>query len=117
MTTNLAETVETSAALHTPHEHAHPSDKEYYVVAFVLALITAAEVATYYIGFFKDHFVWLLIALLPMMIVKFGMVVAFFMHLRFDNKLLRRIFLTGLLLAVAVYLIVLSTFHWFGFSN
>ena len=70
--------------------------------------------STYYLDFFKKNFAFLLIALIPMMIVKFGMVAAFFMHLRFDNKLFRRVFLTGIILATSVYMIVLFTFHVFS---
>ncbi len=93
--------------------HTHPSDAQYVLIAAILALITAAEVSTYYIGFFKDSFIATLAALIPMMIVKFAMVVAFFMHLRFDHKLFRAVFITGIVLATAVYMIVLFTFHVF----
>jgi len=98
------------------HAHAHPSDLQYIVIAAILAGLTAIEVATYYIDVFKDHFIALVITLIPLMIVKFGIVAAFFMHLRFDNKLFRRVFLTGIILAVTVYMIVLSTFHVFYHS-
>jgi len=43
--------------------------------------------------------------------VKFTVVVAFFMHLRFDNRLFRRFFITGVCLALFVFTIVLTTFH------
>ncbi len=53
--------------------------------------------------------------LLIMMAVKFAVVAGFFMHLRFDNKLLTRLFYAGLFLAVVVYVIVLTTFRiWTG---
>ena len=94
--------------------HAHPSDAQYVLIAAILAAITALEVSTYYLDFFKKNFAFLLIALIPMMIVKFGMVAAFFMHLRFDNKLFRRVFLTGIILATSVYMIVLFSFHVFS---
>ena len=94
--------------------HTHPSDGQYILIAAILALITGAEVSTYYLDFFKSNFVALLLALIPMMIVKFGMVAAFFMHLRFDNKLFRRVFLTGIILATSVYMIVLFSFHVFS---
>ncbi len=100
--------------VHVNQHHAHPSDGQYIVIALVLAAITALEVATYYIDFFNDHFAYLLVALLPMMTVKFAIVAGFFMHLRFDDKLLRRIFIGGILLATFVYMIALSTFHFFA---
>ena len=96
------------------HAHAHPSDAQYVLIAAILAFITGAEVMTYYVDFFKEHFPVLLITLIPMMIIKFGIVAAFFMHLRFDNKLVRRVFITGIALATVVYMIVLNTFHVFS---
>ena len=105
-------TVTTHDAEH--ERHAHPSDAQYILIALILAVITAAEVATYYIDFFQKNFIATVAALIPMMVVKFAMVAAFFMHLKFDNKLFRRIFITGLVLAVTVYLIVLFTFHVFA---
>jgi cytochrome c oxidase subunit 4 len=106
-------TQDVEAHSHTEHEHAHPSDAQYVLIAVILAVITALEVSTYYLDFFKSNFVALLIALVPMMIVKFAMVAAFFMHLRFDSKLFRRIFITGIVLATTVYVIALTTFHVF----
>jgi cytochrome c oxidase subunit 4 len=106
-------TTEAHVEGHDTHAHAHPSDAQYVLIALILAVITAAEVATYYLDFFKKNFVALLIALIPMMIVKFGIVAAFFMHLRFDNPLFRRIFISGIVLATTVYMIVFFTFHVF----
>jgi len=105
--------------MHTAHEideerHSHPSDAQYVAIAGILAVITALEVSVYYIDFFKDSFVATVAALILMMIVKFALVAAFFMHLRFDNKLFRVVFLTGIILAVTVYMIVLFTFHVFA---
>ena len=99
---------------HADHAHAHPSDAQYVLIAAILAVITAAEVATYYIDFFKQNFLATVAALIPMMIVKFSMVAAFFMHLRFDNKIFRTVFITGVVLATIVYMIVLFTFHVFA---
>ena len=46
-----------------------------------------------------------------MAVVKFSVVVLWFMHLRFDSRLFRRFFVTGIILAMFCYVIVLSTFH------
>ena len=51
--------------------------------------------------------------LLILMAIKFFTVVLYFMHLRFDNELFRRLFYTGLFLAVVVYIVALLTFHFF----
>ncbi len=89
-------------------KHDHPSDWEYVKVALVLAAITLAEVLVYYVESLEG----LLVPILAVMsIAKFAIVVLWFMHLRFDSRLFRRLFVTGIALAVFVYTIVLSTFH------
>jgi len=100
---------------HETHEHAHPSDKLYIVTALILAVITAAEVATYFIEGFGDLNTGAQIAILfPMMIAKFVVVCGWFMHLKYDNPIFRRIFVFGLVLAVCVYMVALTSLHLFG---
>jgi cytochrome c oxidase subunit 4 len=48
------------------------------------------------------------------MVVKFAMVAGWFMHLRFDSNLFTRMFVSGLLLAVLVYLGMLTMFQFFS---
>ena len=99
-------------AHHEAHQHAHPSDREYFVVFAVLGVLTALEVSTYFV---EDASTTLLVAFLfPLMIIKFGMVCAFFMHLRYDNPIFRRAFVFGLVLAVVVYLIALSAMDFWS---
>ena len=96
------------------HVHPHPSDLQYVKVAALLAVITAAEVSTY---FWKSASTpQLVLVLFPMMIIKFAVVTAYFMHLRYDNPLFRRVFVVGLVLAVIVYLIAMSTFSFWDSS-
>jgi cytochrome c oxidase subunit 4 len=97
---------------HQVHEHDHPSDRKYVVVAVILAVITALEVSTY---FWEDASTTVLVlTLFPMMIIKFGVVCAYFMHLKFDNPLFRRVFVFGLVLAVTVYTAALSAMEFFA---
>jgi cytochrome c oxidase subunit IV len=97
---------------HEAHQHAHPSDRQYVVIAIILALITAAEVSTY---FMEDPDTALLVAMLiPMMIAKFVIVCGWFMHLRYDNPLFRRVFVFGLVLAVAVYMAALTAMEFWS---
>ena len=49
--------------------------------------------------------------LLILMVLKFGLIASFFMHLRFDRKLLTRIFYFGLAIALAVYIVALSVMN------
>jgi len=86
------------------------SNAGYVRIAFILAAITALEVSTYYVDFGRLF----LPALLIMMVIKFIMVVSYFMHLKFDNKLFSWIFYAGLILAIGVYCVALATFHFFS---
>jgi len=93
------------------HEHTHPSDAQYMLIALFLAVVTGAEVALYYVNM---DFLPYAILLSILMVVKFSTVVMFFMHLRFDSRLFRWVFVSGLVLAVIVYMVVLLTFHVFN---
>jgi len=86
------------------------SNAGYVRIAAILAAITALEVATYYV----DFGALFLPSLLIMMAVKFYIVVSFFMHLRYENKLFSWVFYAGLYLAMIVYGIFLATFHFFS---
>jgi len=91
--------------------HSHPSDWAYVKIALILAGLTALEVFTY----FESVVDWgaaLVPSLIVMMIVKFYLVATWFMHLRFDSKLFGRMFSTGLVLAVGVYVITLAAFEF-----
>jgi cytochrome c oxidase subunit IV len=96
-------------AEHHDEEHEHISDWGYVKVALLLAAITALEVFTY----FESVANWgkiLIPALLVMMVIKFGVVVAFFMHLKFDSPVFTRVFVAGLLFALGVYLAMILAF-------
>jgi cytochrome c oxidase subunit IV len=85
---------------------AHPTDRQYILIALVLAAITALEVGISYAKGLGDVSNPLLLILAA---VKFFMVVAFFMHLKFDNPVFRRFLVTGIILAGVVYTIVFLT--------
>ncbi len=85
------------------------SDAGYIKIALILAAITALEVSTYYVDFGPLFMPSLMI----MMVIKFVMVVSYFMHLKFDNKMFSFLFYTGLALALFVYITALATFKFF----
>ena len=98
-----------------PSEHAHPSDWEYIKVAIILAVVTAAEVATYFesvFTIFETRWV-LLTTLFVLMFVKFWLVARMFMHLKQDKPLLGWSFVSGIALATAVYIAALAAFNFF----
>jgi len=92
------------------HEAEHGMSNAGYIrIALILAAITALEVSTYYVDFGP----FFMPSLMIMMVIKFLMVVSYFMHLKFDNRLFSWLFYAGLILAIIVYVIALSTFKFF----
>ena len=91
----------------------HPSDWLYAKIALILGVLTGIEVFTYFESVI-DWGKFLMPVLLVLMAVKFYLIAAYFMHLKFDPKLLRRTFAAGLFLALGVYVIALLTFEFFG---
>jgi cytochrome c oxidase subunit 4 len=91
-------------------ERPHPSATVYIQIAVVLAAITGAEVAVYYLDTIKSLLVPILLVLSAM---KFALVVAFYMHLRFDSKVFRNLFLFGLFVAasIIVALLFINSYH------
>ena len=92
-------------------EEHYPDEWQYIKVALILFAITMGEVGIYYVSGAAHAVVTLM---LFMMIAKFSIVALYFMHLRFDSKLFRRLFVTGILLAVAIYMIALTSLHVFS---
>jgi caa(3)-type oxidase subunit IV len=90
------------------HERPHPGPGEYVKIAVILAIVTAIEVGAYYVTQIPDGI--LAAALLVMMVVKFALVGLWFMHLRFDSPLFRRLFVGGIILALTIYTVVLVSF-------
>ena len=90
---------------------AHPDPRDYIRIALVLFLITGVEVSTYYV---KPPRAVLIPVLLTFTVVKFSLVVMWFMHLKFDSRLYARLFLMGIAFAITLYLIVLLIFGVFS---
>jgi cytochrome c oxidase subunit 4 len=89
---------------------AHPDPWQYVVVAVVLAVITAVEIAVSYMeGDIPDGLI--VVLLLSMMVVKVFLVASWFMHLRTDKKVFQRFFILGACGAIAIFSIVLATLH------
>lgn len=93
----------------TSEHHSHPSPSQYWKIAAFLAVITAIEVAMYYIdrelglGFLNAAI------LITLSAVKFLVVVGWFMHVRFEKPMISRFFTAGFVLACALYLVVLAS--------
>ena len=92
--------------------HEHPTWKEYKWVALILTLITVVEVWVYYTPFAKSAL--FVPALLVMSAVKFGIVVLFYMHLKYDHKLFKALFTGPLIIAMATLISLLFLFGKFS---
>ena len=79
-------------------EHDHPTWSTYWKVALILTVITAVEVWIYYIPSFVASKAFVP-SLLIMSGVKFVTVVMFYMHLKYDHKLFRALFIGPLIIA------------------
>jgi cytochrome c oxidase subunit 4 len=91
----------------------HPTPRQYVFIAVVLVIITGFEVGAYYLKNQVNSNL-LIVVLATMAAVKFFLVVSWYMHLRTDLKIFRRAFVGGLLLAAAVYMVMLTSLHIFN---
>ena len=93
-----------------PAEHAgrraHPGPLEYVKIGLILAVITAVEVGIYYVEAIEDALVPILIAL---SVLKFTLVVMWFMHLKFDSRVFAWLLAGGLVLVSVLLVVVLAT--------
>ncbi len=94
----------------TATETHHPTIKTYWIVGAVLAVVTAIEIGISYVEFLGPVQGVLLVTL---GLVKFVTVVAVFMHLRYDIRGYRVLFLFGLIGALLVFAVVLAAMQAF----
>ena len=87
-------------------QHAHPTEAQYVKVGLFLGAITAIEVVIYYFNIPRGVFITMLLSL---SVVKFAVVVLWFMHLKFDSRIFTTAFVTGLVLASGLFTVVIVT--------
>lgn len=92
-------------------EHAHPDAREYAMIASILTIVTGFEVALYF--FTGVGYGTLVAMLMVLMVVKFVMVVGWYMHLHFDEPLYTWIFAGGLMIAIGIVLALFLLFEVF----
>jgi cytochrome c oxidase subunit 4 len=91
----------------------HPTPQRYVMIAAILVVATAAEVGLYYLeGEVPDGLI--IVFLLMFAVMKFALVASWYMHLRTDKPIFRNFFVLGIVAAIVLYLIVLTTLHVFG---
>ena len=85
----------------------HPTPRDYWLIALILGVITAAEVSVTYVDALDSVVAPMLIA---MSVAKFAIVVGYFMHLKYEKSLFRNLFLIGLIAAPVLFGAVLFMF-------
>ena len=103
-------TSETREIVHD--QHSHPGWKFYGVIGVILIVFTALEILGY-IGETKNMYSsgTAAVIILVLSAVKFFSVVAYYMHLKFDNKLFTGIFVFPALLGTLVICGMILLFH------
>ncbi len=110
MTSEKALGTESGGALAAhAHEEPHASNRTYVVIALVLGVLTALEVMVFYVEALAPVLVPILILLSG---TKFALVVAFYMHLKFDANVLRGLFLGPLFIAVAIIVALIALYGY-----
>jgi cytochrome c oxidase subunit 4 len=90
------------------HAEKHPGVWEYTQIGLILFVITAIEVGIYYLDMSHNLLVTFLIGL---SLIKFSLVVLWFMHLKFDSRVFTTMFVGGLLTALSVFIVVIAIMH------
>ena len=88
------------------HEH-HPGPRQYVLIGFILAVLTAAEVGAFYIDATSALVVSIL---LTFSFAKFVLVVGFFMHLKFDDRRFLALFVFPFIVMVSIMVALLAMF-------
>jgi cytochrome c oxidase subunit 4 len=90
------------------HHPDHPTVAQYWKIAALLGILTAIEVGLFYIDDALELGGINVVMLITLALLKFVIVVGWYMHLRFERPLLNRFFAGGFLLAVGCYAVVLA---------
>jgi len=84
----------------------HPDPAEYVRVALGLVVLELLELVVFYFDALGDS---ALAFLLLLTVLQFALVAMWFMHLRFDSRLFSMLFVGGLILVAALFMIVLAS--------
>ncbi len=114
-------TSEAGHAAKSDEVHTHgPTDQQYFKIFWILVVLTALEVSTHWWeDWFGENGKRVAIPLLfIMMVIKFFLVASYFMHLKYDSKILGRVFYGGLILAVILFTAALTSLNfWTEWGN
>ncbi len=90
--------------MQVPQETRHVPTRTYVLVFVALAVLTALEIGVTYLPIPRAP------VLVPMALAKAALVVLFYMHLKYDRKVLAVLFIFGVLLATSLIISLLLLF-------
>ena len=90
----------------------HPTPFKYVMIFLILVVITGVEIGISYLeGSVTSGIIVALLVIFG--VLKFAMVAAYYMHLRTDQPIFRRFFVLGIITAMAVFAVAVTTLHVF----
>jgi cytochrome c oxidase subunit IV len=90
----------------------HPTPFKYVMIFLILVVITGVEIGISYLeGSVTSGIIVALLIIFG--VLKFAMVAAYYMHLRTDQPIFRRFFVLGIITAMAVFAVAVTTLHVF----
>lgn len=101
-------------AAHDEHGH-HPTAKTYLWTALFLTIVTIIEISAYYIKPWEESAIYVP-SMIFMSAVKFAVVCAVYMHLKYDNKMFRNLFVGPLAIAIVTCVGLLFLFGKVGIN-
>jgi cytochrome c oxidase subunit 4 len=96
------------------NEAGHPTALRYVQIALILSVLTLIEVWVYYQPELSRFLIPVLLVLSAM---KFALVVLFYMHLKFDNRLFSALFTLGMTIAGCIIIALIVLFRAYLFAG
>ena len=96
------------------NEAGHPTALRYVQIALILSVLTLFEVWVYYQPELSKALIPILLGLSS---VKFALVVLFYMHLKFDNRLFSALFTLGMTIAGCIIIALIFLFRAYLFTG
>ena len=96
------------------NEAGHPTALRYVQIALILSVLTLIEVWVYYQ---RELSRFLIPVLLGLSAMKFALVVLFYMHLKFDNRLFSALFTLGMTIAGCIIIALIFLFRAYLFAG
>jgi cytochrome c oxidase subunit 4 len=93
-------------------EAGHPNALRYVQIAVILTVLTTIEIAVYYIHSLSKVLIPILLTLSA---IKFALVVLWYMHLKFDNRIFSALFTLGLIIGGSILIAMIFLIRAYNF--